>query len=139
MTEDPRDILRRTLYIDQDIQRLQAEQRQLEDRLTCLQGFDYSKPVVQGSGNRGSLETLAAEAADLQDRIARRITALIQAKREAFRIICLLPAGPERSVMEERYILLRDWRSAAEDLGYSYRHVIRLHGEAIKHLRERCP
>ena len=82
MTEDPRDILRRTLYIDQDIQRLQAEQRQLEDRLTCLQGFDYSKPVVQGSGSRGSLETLAAEAADLQDRIARRITALIQAKRE---------------------------------------------------------
>ena len=135
--KDPREILRRTLHIDQEIKALQQEQDQLEESLSSLQSFDYGKPSVQSSGGRGRVEALAIQVADGKDRIARRIGQLIAAKTEARELIAKLPEGPERNVLVQRYILLRSWEQTAVELGYSYRHVIRLHGEALRQLREK--
>ena len=134
--KDPREILRRTLHIDQEIKALQQEQAQLEESLSSIQSFDYQKPIVQSSGGKGSVEALAIQVADGKDRIARRIGQLIAAKEEARELIAKLPEGPEHNVLVQRYILLHSWEQAAVQLGYSYRHVIRLHGEALRQLRE---
>lgn len=135
-SKDPREILRRTLHIDQEIKALQREQAQLEESLSSLQSFDYQKPIVQSSGGRGSVEALAIQVADGKDRIAQRISRLVAAKDEARELIAKLPEGPEHSVLVQRYILLHSWERTAVELGYSYRHVIRLHGEALRQLRE---
>ena len=134
--KDPREILRRTLQIDQEIKALQQEQTQLEESLSSLQSFDYQKPIVRSSGGRGSVEALAIQVADGKDRIARRIGQLIAAKEEARELIAKLPEGPEHNVLVQRYILLHSWEQTAVQLGYSYRHVIRLHGDALRQLRE---
>ena len=123
--KDPREILRRTLHIDQEIKALQQEQAQLEGSLSSLQSFDYQKPIVQSSGGRGSVEALAIQVADGKNRIARRISQIAK-----------LPEGPEHNVLVQRYILLHSWEQTAVELGYSYRHVTRLHGEALRQLRE---
>lgn len=132
---DPREILRRTLHIDDEIKALQEEQRQLEESLSTLQSFDYQKPIVKSSGGRGSVENVAIQVADGKERIARKIGALIAAKDAARELIERLPEGAERNVLVQRYILLRSWEQTAVELGYSYRHVIRLHGEALRQLR----
>ena len=132
---DPREILRRTLHIDDEIKALQEEQRQLEESLSTLQSFDYQKPIVKSSGERGSVENVAIQVADGKERIARKIGALIAAKDAARELIERLPEGSERNVLVQRYILLRSWEQTAVELGYSYRHVIRLHGEALRQLR----
>ena len=134
--KDPREILRRTLHIDQEIKALQQEQAQLEESLSSIQSFDYGKPIVQSSGGRGSAEALAIQVADGKDRIAQRISQLIAAKAEARDLIATLPEGPEHNVLVQRYILLHSWEQTAVELGYSYRHVTRLHGEALRQLRE---
>lgn len=133
--KDPREILRRTLHIDQEIKTLQQEQKQLEESLSSLQSFDYQKPIVQSSGGRGSVEALAIQVADGKDRIARQIIQLISAKDAARELIARLPEGQEHDVLVQRYILLHSWERTAVELGYSYRHVIRLHGEALRQLR----
>lgn len=133
--KDPREILRRTLHIDQEIKTLQQEQKQLEESLSSLQSFDYQKPIVQSSGGRGSVEALVIQVADGKDRIARQIIQLISAKDAARELIARLPEGQEHDVLVQRYILLHSWEQTAVELGYSYRHVIRLHGEALRQLR----
>ena len=135
MTTDPAIILRRLLYIDQEIKDLQLEQKQLEDSLSYLQGVDFGKPIVKSTSDRGSVEALAIQVADGKDRIARKIARLMAAKRQARELIETLPDGPERNVLVQRYILLRTWEQIAVDLDYSYRHVIRLHGLALQKLR----
>lgn len=135
MNVDPAVTLRRSLHIDQEIKALQQEQAQLEDNLACLQGFDFGKPIVKSTAGRGSVEALAIQVADGKDRIARRISQLIAAKAEARELIAKLPEGPEHNVLVQRYVLLHSWEQTAVELGYSYRHVIRLHGEALRQLR----
>lgn len=136
---EPREVLRRALRIDRELQTLRQEQRQLEETLSSLQSFDYQKPIVKASGGRGSVEQIAIQVADGKARIAEQISQLLAAKDEARRVIELLPEGAERTVLTHRYILLQSWEQIAVDLGYSYRHVTRLHGEALRQLRERCP
>lgn len=135
MNVDPAVILRRSLHIDREIKDLQLEQKQLEDNLACLQGFDFGKPIVKSTSGRGSVEALAIQAADGKERIARKIARLMAAKQQARELIETLPDGPERNVLVQRYILLRTWEQIAVDLDYSYRHVIRLHGLALQKLR----
>lgn len=134
---EPREILRRALRIDQEIQTLQEEQRQLEDALSSLQSFDYQKPIVKSSGGRGSVEQVAIQVADGKTRIAEQISKLLAAKDAARRVIELLPEGAERTVLIHRYILRGSWEQIAVDLGYSYRHVLRLHGWALRDLDDR--
>lgn len=38
----------------------------------------------------------------------------------------------QREVLERRYILDQGWESIAVQMNYTYRHVTRLHGEALK-------
>ena len=139
MIRNPAEILRRALYIDQEIRELVAERNPLEDRLGCLQGFDFGKPVVKSSGGRGSVEKLAIAVADDKEKIAGKIRELIAEKQRARTLIETRPEGKDRNVLVRRYILLEDWEKIAAEMGYSYRHVIRLHGEALRRLKERCP
>lgn len=139
MREDPLQTLRRSRYIDQRIRELQEEYRELQERMDSLNGTDYAKPIVKSSAGRGSVEKMAIAAADSRAKIIRETTKLLAAKEEARSLIGLLPDGPEKSVLAQRYLLLREWEEIAEATGYSYRHVTRLHGQAIQELRKRCP
>ena len=134
---EPREILRRALRVAQELQSLQQEQQQLEDTLSSLQSFDYQRPIVKSSGGRGSVEQVAIQVADKKARIAEQIGKLLAAKDAARKVIDLLPEGPERTVLIHRYILLGSWEQIAVDLGYSYRHVLRLHGWALRDLDDR--
>ena len=135
-TEDPARVLRRCFFLDEEIKSLRTEQSQLEAELSSLTGVDYGRPVVKSSGGRGSVEQLAISVADRKAKIAAKIGRLMAAKQQARELIETLPEGAERNVLVQRYVLLFSWEQIAVNLGYSYRHVIRLHGEGLRKLRE---
>lgn len=41
----------------------------------------------------------------------------------------------QREVLERRYILDQGWESIAVQMNYTYRHITRLHGEALKNFK----
>lgn len=139
MKEDPKNVLKRAFDADREIKMLKEEREQLRERMEYVHAIDYSNPVVTSSGGRGSVEALTTKLADADGKILEQINRLIEDKRAANEMISVLRKGPQREVMYQRYVLLKSWEQIALDMGYSYRHITRLHGAALEELRKRCP
>lgn len=133
--QDVKATLSKVYYIDKEIQALTEIRDSLEKDAVFLRAVDYSKDRVSSAASRGSVEDTAIRIADAQGRVTGKIDELIEAKQRAMKIIEGLPEGPHKAVMYNRYILLKTWESIAVDLNYSYRHVLRLHGDALEILR----
>lgn len=133
--QDVKATLSKVYYVDKEIQALTEIRDSLEKDAVFLRAVDYSKDRVLSAASRGSVEDTAIRIADAQGRVTGKISELIEAKQIAMKIIEGLPEGPQKAVMYNRYILLKTWESIAVDLNYSYRHVLRLHGDALEILR----
>ena len=137
MGESPRETLGRCWRLRGELQRLREEQRQLKQEMDGLRATCYDKARVQSTGGLGEAERLALQAAEAAEEIARELGELYRAKGKARRLIRQIPPGPERLVLEERYLLLKTWEEISRDIGYSYRHTLRLHREAVAYLEEK--
>lgn len=133
--QDVKATLSKVYHIDKEIQALAEIRDSLEKDSVFLRAVDYSKDRVSSAASRGNVEDTAIRIADAQGRVTGKINELIEAKQRAMKIIEGLPEGPHKAVMYNRYILLKTWESIAVDLNYSYRHVLRLHGDALEILR----
>lgn len=58
-----------------------------------------------------------------------------EARREIMKAIEELPNETEKCILIDRYINGKKWEEIAVDMSYSYQHVIRLHGNALIHLK----
>lgn len=134
--QDIKATLSKVYYIDKEIQALTEIRDSLEKDAVFLRAIDYSKDMVSSATSRGGVEDTAIRIVDAQGRVTGKIDELIRAKQRAMQIIEQLPDGPHKPVMYNRYILLKTWESIAVDLNYSYRHVLRLHGDALNKLRQ---
>lgn len=68
---------------------------------------------------------------DLENEINREIDRLIDVKTEILALIYTLPDSTERTVLERHYLLHEGWERIAEKLGYSSRHITRIHNRAL--------
>ena len=102
-----------------------------------VSGVRYDSIGVSGGGcetsalERAALNIVQLEA-DLADDI-ERWTAAVRVVREVIGGVadpCL------RSVLEHRYLRLQSWEQIAVDMGYSWRHLHRLHGVALAETRK---
>lgn len=129
--QDVKATLSKVYYIDKEIRALAEIRDSMEKDAVFLRAIDYSKDRVSSEAGRGGVEDTVIRIADAQGRVTGKINELIEAKQIAMQIIEGLPEGPHKAVMYNRYILLKTWESIAVDLNYSYRHVLRLHGDAL--------
>lgn len=136
--DDMQDLLSSVYYLDKELTTLVAVRDSLQEDLAFLRAVDYSKDRISSGASRGSVEDPAIKIADAEGEVTGKINELVQAKRFVARIIDKLPNGTQRAVMYNRYILLKTWKAIAVDLNYSYRHVLRLHRDALNQLREMC-
>lgn len=136
--DDMQDLLSSVYYLDKELATLVAVRDSLQEDLAFLRAVDYSKDRISSGASRGSVEDPAIKIADAEGEVTGKINELVQAKRFVARIIDKLPNGTQRAVMYNRYILLKTWKAIAVDLNYSYRHVLRLHRDALNQLREMC-
>jgi DNA-directed RNA polymerase specialized sigma subunit len=78
----------------------------------------------------------AAKIADLENKIDADIDRLVDLKEKLLDIAAALGDENERVIIERHYILHESFEAIAEKLGYTPRHVHRLHRSALAHLEE---
>ncbi|MGN0619854.1 MAG: DUF1492 domain-containing protein [Ruminiclostridium sp.] len=90
----------------------------------------------RGSGNVSDrVGRTVAKIVDLEQEINEAIDRLVDIKREIEDLINLLDDSVMRTVLERRYLLHENWEVIAEKMGYSCRHITRLHIQALEELQ----
>ena len=119
-----RDAMRRTQAITDHIADLRAmcEQLRTED------------------GHKIELDKAVAELVDAERRAAVEIARLAELEREIEQTISRT-AEPYRTLLYERYINGKTWEQVAVRMNYSFRHTTKLHGTALRILKDvlECP
>lgn len=93
--------------------------------------FSESRSVGTHSDRVGRT---AAKIADLENEINEEIDRLVDLKCQIREIIAAVPDSIQRTILERHYLLGESWEVIAEKVGYSTRHITRLHNMAIEKL-----
>lgn len=119
--------------LKQKIRDNEAERDRINAQAASLSATDYSKDVVKSSPKPyASYEDAVIKAMQYDSEIALDNAASIDLERQIKADIEKLEDANERSILRKRYILFMSWKDIAEEMCYSYRHVIRLHGQALQ-------
>lgn len=124
--------LRRGWQIDQEINSLLRTKQETRDRLTSVTA-GYDGESVQGTRDPHKYDRLA----ELDEKIDQRIDQLIQVKGEIADAIAQVQDTRYRTLLTERYLCFRTWEQIAVDMNYSWKHIHRIHGEALIELEEK--
>lgn len=84
---------------------------------------------------KSDLSSYAVRVEKMFERLGREMEHRFQVRREIAKTIEDLPTEAERMVMRFRYINGWEWEKVAVHSCYTYRHTLRIHGEALKHLQ----
>lgn len=119
--------------IQDSISNNEATIRRLMSRATSISATDYSKDVVKTSGKPyAKFETIIDGIAEIQKKIVRDNVNLIELEDEIRDKVNGIQNRTYRTVLYKRYILMLDWQEIADEMNYTFRHVTRLHGEALQ-------
>lgn len=105
----------------------------------------WKSDVVQSSGSGDKLGDTVAKIIDLKKEINEEIDRLVDLRREVMATIDKVEESDLRDILYRRYLRYESWEEIAVSSGYTYRHVIRLHGIALKKVSEllkdvsKCP
>jgi len=73
---------------------------------------------------------------DLDREINEEIDRLVEIKIQIRNMIDALSDSTQRTILERHYILHESWEVIAEKIGYSPRHITRLHNQAVAELEK---
>lgn len=103
---------------------------------TSVAAIDYGREKVSSSVKTSSnVEDIVMKICKYEDKIKREMDELIAVQTEIRDTIMQVKHTNERLVLKLRYIDFMDWNDISEEMGYSYRQVTRLHGEALRNLK----
>ncbi len=101
-------------------------------------GTSAPSPIFSESHSVGThsdrVGRTAAKIADLENEINEEIDRLVDLKCRIREIIAAIPESMQRTILERHYLLGESWERIGEKVGYSTRHVTRLHNQAIETL-----
>lgn len=129
---------------------IKREQREIEhlklmiqegDAMLLPQAIRYDKDKVQTTPS-DKMSEIVAKVADMQKELGKSIYQLRKRQLQAENLIRKLDNANERELMRWYYLCYDDGKPytfvmVAEKMGYSDRHVKRVHGSAILHLAEK--
>ena len=99
--------------------------------------------MAPARGWKNDLSAYAAQLDSLERKLLREKNQLFIGYTKILDRINSLSSENERDVLFYRYIKGLAWWEIAEKMGYSERHITRIHGEALAHFqmpkKERCP
>jgi len=73
---------------------------------------------------------------ELEGLVDQKIQEQLTLKAETLLTIGKLKDRRQRMILTEYYLEMKTWEQVAVDIGYSYQHVMRLHGYALKAVSE---
>ena len=124
--------LNRVRRIDKEIEALlRLVQRTRESLETVTQNYDSDG--AQSTKNPHKYDRLV----ELESLVDEKIDQQIALKAEILNTIMQLEDRRQRLVLMEYYVEMKTWEQVAVDMNYSYMHITRIHGYALKEV-ERC-
>lgn len=128
-----RDELKNIPYLDGLIDSKIRQLDQLKRYRGRLPTYRGQEPVQSGVGDPTA--GIALKIVQLDEEIAQDIERLVDLKAEARVLFKQLDDDLKyKSVMELRYLECMTWREVAQSLHFSYKHVFKLHSEALRRL-----
>ena len=121
--------LSRATNIDKEIGRLLRERRAAWDRAVSVTSR-LNATNVSGTKDPHKYDTLVA----YENLIDAKVDELYAIKQEILVSIDGVRDGTLRALLLERYIDGKKWEQIAIDLNYSWRQIIRLHGQALQEI-----
>lgn len=101
-------------------------------------GASAASPMFSESRSIGThsdrVGRTAAKIADLENEINDEIDRLVDLKCQIREVVAAVPDSTQRTILERHYLLGESWEVIAEKVGYSTRHITRLHNQAIERL-----
>ena len=88
----------------------------------------YTGDVVDGTKDPHKYDGLVA----MEDMIDREVDRLYDIKQEILAVVLQMQDTRYRDVLMKRYVDIDTWEQIAVEMNYSYMHICRLHGEALK-------
>lgn len=123
--------LNRVRRIDKEISALlRLVQKTRESLTTVTQNYDSDG--AQNTKNPHKFDRLI----ELESLVDHKIDDQIALKAEILDTIMKLDDRRQRLVLMEYYIEMKTWEQVAVDLNYSYMHVTRIHGYALKEVQK---
>lgn len=121
-------------YLSQAYRLDQRIERKLEDRdrmrAKLVKATAQLTGMPRGSGTDWT--DAAVRVMEYEQQIAAEIEELCRVKTEIRAVIDAVEDKRYKDILEARYINFKSWEQIAVDMHYSYVHVIRLHGEALR-------
>ena len=123
--------LNRVRRIDKEIEALlRLVQRTRESLETVTQNYDSDG--AQSTKNPHKYDRLV----ELESLVDAKIDEQISLKAEILNTIMQLEDRRQRLVLMEYYVEMKTWEQVAVDLNYSYMHITRIHGYALKEVQK---
>lgn len=132
-----------------DVKRMLLSHKHLDEKINLgldeiahLRALAERASVRLGGGSRpkgthsDKVGKYASKIADLEKKIDREIDRLVSLKERIIDIAASLEDDTERSVIERHYILHENFTDISEKLGYSIRHITRIHNRALEKLEQ---
>jgi len=130
-----KDFLQQIELFDNHINNKLEELERLRS-LTLKITSSLKQDVVSASGSQDKLGDAVAKIVDLQNEINQSIDLYVDRKREVNRVLEQIRDVDYFQVLSKRYLLYEPWEQIAMEMGYTYRHITRLHGEALQAVRK---
>ena len=116
-------------------------ERELSDELMqVLMYYAYPKAISYdrasaAPGEPRDLSDFAAKIDRIQTRIIRERNRMLELRMEISERINAVPDETERLLLRLRYIRGLTFEQIGVELGYTWRHTMRIHGNALQHFR----
>lgn len=123
--------LNRVRRIDKEIEALLRMVRKTRESLESMTQ-NYDGDGAQSTKNPHKFDRLV----ELESMVDKKIDEQIDLKAEILNTIMQLEDRRQRLVLMEYYVEMKTWEQVAVDLNYSYMHITRLHGYALKEVQK---
>ena len=90
---------------------------------------------VCDSGNKQRMENNVVKIVDLEREITQDIDTLVELKKDIMALIKAVKNPEYQTLLELRYLCFKKWEQIALDMGYTRRHLERMHIKALKSIK----
>jgi hypothetical protein len=125
-----KEYLQQAYYLEIKIKTMGTEIEKLRSLAINVKSMDYSEHSHSG-GNNYRIDVLLGKMSELEDRLISEINKLVDLRKEISERIDGVKNITLCNILICRYLNLWKWEYTAVNMGYDYRHVIRLHGKAL--------
>ena len=117
-------------FIDNRIAAKREQAQYFYDQATKCTTTWSDMPPGQPNG-RSRMADYVMKMIELENEMTKEMMDLANLKKQIMDTINKIDNMEYKTILEERYLSFKSWEQISEDMGYTVRHIYRLHGRAL--------